>query len=201
LPSDPFSFCLQLETAWPVTSVRFVWIRNGIPARKAQQLARVPVMTSATPRIRISGAVRLCLFAVPLLMTACTYTETGGAPGRLTIDDPFALPGQPALQAVGDANVPASAFPQSGTYAGLATATGDPGGLCSSPLRIDRFFVEGDRVVFGAFRGRIQADGALKMQVGPSYIFGRFQGNRFDGQFYRAGPTCPYRIALNRVSG
>jgi hypothetical protein len=138
---------------------------------------------------------------MPLLVTACTYTETGGAPGRLTVDDPFALPGQAALLADANVNAPASALPQSGTYAGLATATGDPGGLCSSPLRIERFFVDGDRVVFGAFRGRIQPDGSLKMQVGPSYIYGGFQGNRFEGQFYRAGPTCPYSIALNRISG
>ncbi len=152
-----------------------------------------------TIRMWISSGARFCLVAALLPVVACTYTQTGSGPGRLTVDDPFALPGSQAT--TGDMNAPDTAFPQSGTYAGFASATANPGGLCSDRLRINRFFVNGNRVVFGAFRGTIQPDGKLQMQVGPSYIFGHFQGDRFDGQFYRAGPTCPYQITLARVSG
>jgi hypothetical protein len=141
------------------------------------------------------------LALLSLAAAGCSYKTTGNEPGTLTVNNPLRLPASPAPARPAEGAAAAlPALPRSGTYAGFAFATANPGGLCSTRLRIDRFFVNGDRVVFGAFRGTIQPDGNLRMQVGPSYVFGRFQGDRFEGQFRRAGPNCPFRIELERVS-
>ncbi len=91
----------------------------------------------------------------------------------------------------------ASSFPQSGQYAGTGTATNDPLGECKSPIQIQRWFVSGSNVSFGAFQGTIQADGSLAMQARQTYITGRFVGSHFEGRVWQGiGVACQYLISL-----
>ena len=60
--------------------------------------------------------------------------------------------------------------------------------------------VNGNQVTFGSFRGTIRPDGSLRMEAGPSYVYGRFIGSRFSGRFWRPQPSCTFSITLAPVT-
>ena len=139
-------------------------------------------------------------------------------PGTLTVDMPGRLPETTGLDASGSpdalpppAGLEPAAFarapgpvpagpPVSGPYQGQGVGLNDPGGFCQSRIRIDNWVVSGNRVSFGAFNGTIAPDGSLTMQVGQSYIYGRFIGSHFAGRFSARQPSCAYSLMLDPAS-
>lgn len=152
------------------------------------------------------AAVRMLVVAVLPVLAACSYTVSGAGPGTLTLTPPGALPGQ----AGGAAAAPpppgmerdfalTPSFPPSGMYAGTGRLD-NHNGQCGDPLRVSRFFVRGDRVDFGSYRGKVQPDGSLKMQFGPSYVYGQFYGAHFEGRVWAPGAFCTYHLYLDLKS-
>jgi hypothetical protein len=161
------------------------------------------------------GRRGLALLAA-LLASACTYTGTPMGPGNVTFQLPGTLPPAstglampPALAGNAEVIAPAPA-PQTGVYAGIARNIDDPGGMCADPVRVKRFFVNGNQVSFGAFHGTIQPGGRLKMQAGDAYVYGQFIGSHFEGRFwqermgggsvaYSEPQACGYSLSLEPV--
>ena len=126
-----------------------------------------------------------------------TIVSQGGAlgggglstpPGNLDPDMPGTLP---ALEGGRD-----------GIYSGVAVPLDTGGGICITNQPIDGFRVAGDRVQWGQFRGRIRGDG-LQMVQGNTWVFGQFDGNRFNGQITMSGrrmtPGCTFMLALAKT--
>lgn len=99
---------------------------------------------------------------------------------------------------------PTQAVDRSGSYAGTAVPLGTAGGICLQTKRVSNFIVRGDRVRFGGFRGRIEADNGLQMVYGGTWITGQFEGATFSGQLQEAGAFnsegCSYMLSLQRVA-
>jgi hypothetical protein len=124
------------------------------------------------------------------LVAGCAQTAPPPPPAVAPVAEaPPAPPPAPA----------SSVVPVSGHYAGVGTVTANPGGGCASRLRVHEFVVDGDRVRFGSFRGRVAPDGSLEMRAGGSVISGHFEGDVFRGRFWRPGPACGYALTLRRV--
>ena len=60
--------------------------------------------------------------------------------------------------------------------------------------------VDGDRVRFGGFRGTITPQGQVNMQLGSTFIIGRFVNDTFQGETWAPPLGCNYELTLNRVS-
>jgi hypothetical protein len=105
----------------------------------------------------------------------------------------------PPISAAAAAKESAGGYPISGQYRGEGVALNDPGGFCSSRMQVTNWIVTGNQVSFGSFNGTIQRDGALVMQVGPSYLQGRFTGSHFVGRFSAPQPSCAYQITVDPV--
>lgn len=148
--------------------------------------------------MRRSASVLIVMLACGVA-PACSYTfEPGsGAPGTLAVNTPGTLRPLPPSDVVAPAS---PARPVSGRWRGQAVALNDPGGRCTMTTRVSNWTVDGDRVRFGKFRGRIQPDGSLRMQAGPRIVEGRFIGSEFTGQYWSPQPSCIYAITLNPMA-
>jgi hypothetical protein len=67
-------------------------------------------------------------------------------------------------------------------------------------MNVRNFNVSGSQVSFGVFRGTVQQDGGLRMQVGHFYIIGEFRGGHFQGRLWQPQPSCTYALSLYLVS-
>ena len=143
---------------------------------------------------RLSG---LPIVLIALAAAGCTMTSTGAGPGTVTVRQPGSLPAPPPQQAAPSPPAP----PLNGTYAGVAQLSSIVGSSigCTREVQIRSFTVNGDRARFQGFRGNIEPDGSLRMQAGPSFISGNFDGGRFVGSFWRPQPSCTYDLVLNHV--
>jgi len=158
-------------------------------------------------------------FAAGLMLaaTACTTIIPPGGPPTVIRSTPFGStvisPGG-AMAGSGTAAPPANLDPdmpgtlpalaggRDGIYSGLAVPLDTGGGVCITTQPIDRFQVSGDRVQWGLFRGRIRGAG-LQMVNGNTWVFGQFDGNRFNGQITMYGrrqtPGCTFRLTLAKT--
>lgn len=150
-----------------------------------------------------TAALRALAIAILPGLAACSYTVSGAGPGTLTLSRPGNLPGQgstaPPPPGMERDFALTPSFPPSGMYAGTGRLD-NHNGLCGDPLRVSRFFVRGDRVDFGSYRGTVQPDGSVKMQFGDSYVYGQFYGAHFEGRYWRPGPVCTYHLFLDLKS-
>jgi len=149
--------------------------------------------------------------AMGLLLVDCSGgpsvvvdTPTGATP--IYTPSP-AMPGggigpPPGMQA--SLPVPGQGVDRSGNYAGTAVPLETGGGICMQTQRVGNFFVHGNSVRYGRFRGRIDANNGLQMVKGNQWIIGQFEGATFHGQpdlpggFNSSG--CTYMLSLERVS-
>jgi hypothetical protein len=148
----------------------------------------------ATERARLTIGV-----ANVVLLLACSGPQMASVPltsGRLEVPE-YVLP--PSRQP------PTQPIP-SGTYAGvvepLSTAGGDIN--CMSTVQIAGWYVYGNRVWFGQFRGTIDSDDGLQMVYGRDWITGQFHGATFHGWLIDDGtpnfvPGCSFMIRMQRV--
>jgi hypothetical protein len=67
-------------------------------------------------------------------------------------------------------------------------------------MNVRNFNVSGNQVSFGVFRGTVQPDGGLRMQVGHFFIIGEFRGRHFQGRLWQPQPSCTYALSLYLVS-
>jgi hypothetical protein len=113
-----------------------------------------------------------------------------------------------ALMLSGCNTIPAASLaqtaPYQGTYAGGATINDPalPSNVCQSQIKFDGFTVSGTEVRFGEFRGTIHEDGSIQMNVGATWINGRFvPPANFVGQLLLPPvDICVYRVALGLQS-
>ena len=152
--------------------------------------------------LRLNLLVRKPLGVVlsALLLSGCTYTMDTSGPnagqGVLVVDAPGVIPlSEPDALAAA-----AGAIPASGTFAGIGSSLNNPENRCGSQIRLSRFVVDGDRVRFGGFRGTITPQGRVDMQMGSTFIIGRFVNDTFQGHTWAPPPGCNYELILNRVS-
>ena len=156
---------------------------------------------SAFPSLRATHLRGACVLAVALLAGACTYSDTAGQPGTLTVRPPLSLPpvGAPPPPELGDTaqTIMQGPRPANAVYAGVMHSTFNPLGRCANPMRINGFKVNGDRVDFGLYRGTIGADGKLEMQYRDTWIYGQFVGTHFQGAYWAPYPQCTYDISMD----
>jgi hypothetical protein len=93
---------------------------------------------------------------------------------------------------------------RSGNYAGTAVPLDTGGGVCIQSQKVGNFFVRGNSVRYGRFRGRIDANNGLQMVNGNQWIIGQFEGATFHGQLELPGSFnfggCSYMLSLERVA-
>ncbi len=153
--------------------------------------------------------------AIGLVSTGCTSISQGGPP-TIIHSTPFGSTvisqgGQPT--GGGPATPPPGLTPDAppasvvigsrdGVYAGVAVPLNTGGGLCIRNQTIAGFTVHGDAVRWGRFRGRIENDG-LQMVNGNTWVFGQFDGPRFNGQISANGPRgrpgCTFMMTLEKT--
>lgn len=143
---------------------------------------------------------RLIVPSVLLALLGCTqvYTTAPGG-GPLQHSATYLTLPYTGTQPVYPAQPRGTAFGHDGTYAGDAQALNSAGAQCSAFMRSNGFQVEGRRVAFGPFRGRIADNGELKMIYGQNTIVGRFIGNEFRGVIDFQTPPCSYAMRLRRT--
>lgn len=148
--------------------------------------------------------------AICLMLAACTGgptivvdTPTGA---DLISTPPPAMPGggigpPPGMQA--SLPVPGQTLDRSGSYAGTAVPLDTGGGICLQTKKVGNFFVRGNSVRYGRFRGRIDANDGLQMVNGNQWIIGQFEGATFHGQLDLPGgfnfSGCTYALSLQRM--
>jgi hypothetical protein len=92
---------------------------------------------------------------------------------------------------------------RSGKYAGTAVPLDTGGGICLQTQQVGNFFVRGNSVRYGRFRGTIDANNGLQMVNGNQWIIGQFEGATFHGQLSLTGgfnfSGCTYMFSLQRV--
>jgi hypothetical protein len=164
----------------------------------------------------LAGPARLaCIVTLSALLQGCAGSGwqpptvmIATAGGAQTIYSPApppdVLPGPPP--GLANAVPPASqAVGRDGAYAGTADPFVTDGGLCSQTLRIEGFRVQGDRVRYGQFRGRIYNGNELQMARGNDWLLGQFYGPTFHGQLMTYAvhdrPACSFIVNLERVAG
>ncbi|HWA79728.1 MAG TPA: hypothetical protein VG848_05385 [Acetobacteraceae bacterium] len=132
--------------------------------------------------------------AFALLLAGCAYNgPTAAQPGPAP-PIPAETGAEPLPPGTAASVAPA---PRNGEYVGTGVNVTNPGAVCALRIRVYNFFVNGNRVKFGAYSGVIQPDGSLHMQAGPTYIYGQFIGSHFDGRFWRVQPACTYDLSLD----
>jgi hypothetical protein len=100
----------------------------------------------------------------------------------------------------------AAAGPFDGLYAGTAMIDVNPNLACYRELPIGGFRVDGGRVRFGGFRGRIGPDGAATLQYGQSTMAVRLGDGGGQGMItlypnlMNYEEFCVYRASLKRVA-
>lgn len=169
----------------------------------------------AASRDRLGNPVRIIVAAMACVAVGCTVKVDPGGPNApvLRTDRPGALPtggfaAAPQSNTVppppglaqpsnGGAGAASSGRPASGPYRGIALSLNDPGGSCPGRFDVTDWIVSGDQVTFGSFSGVIQPDGSLKMQAGPTFVYGTYVGSHFTGRVWRPQPSCTYSLALD----
>jgi hypothetical protein len=170
-----------------------------------------------------SGHARYALVVLACIVaTGCSYMTQplSGGPGTLALTAPgstnpttiIAPNGSPAGQQpvvppsnpnstnpIAPAPV-AYGLPPSGIYEGTGRNLTNPGGRCAASMNVRNFNVSGNQVSFGVFRGTVQPDGGLRMQVGHFFIIGEFRGGHFQGRLWQPQPSCTYTLSLYLVS-
>lgn len=156
--------------------------------------------------------------ALGLTTAACTAIYSNNGPPTVIYHNPFGpsqvYPGGPPQPAGGtlaappgnlESNGPASPMRRGrdGVYSGTAVPLNTAGGLCIRSQKIRDFRVQGDRVRWGRFRGRVE-DNGLQMVNGNTWVTGQFDGGRFSGQISiqdRFGnPGCTFMMTLHNTS-
>jgi hypothetical protein len=148
-----------------------------------------------------------------LMLVACSGgpsivldTPTGPTPIYTPSPPTPAMPGggigpPPGMQ--GSLPPPTQAINRSGSYAGTAVPLDTGGGICVQSEKVGNFFVRGNSVRYGRFRGRIDANNGLQMINGNQWIVGQFDGATFHGQLDLPGGLnfsgCTYMLSLERV--
>ena len=98
---------------------------------------------------------------------------------------------------------PAAPVNRDGNYMGTAAPLDTGGGLCRQTRQVGNFFVRGNRVRYGGFRGTIDSDNGLQMISGSNWIVGQFEGATFIGQLDLPGRFgalgCTYLLNLQRA--
>jgi hypothetical protein len=150
-----------------------------------------------------SGVVCLVLVACSGAPSVVLDTPTGPTP----IYSPSpAMPGggiapPPGMQ--GSLPPPTQSINRSGNYAGTAVPLDTGGGICMQTQKVGNFFVRGNSVRYGRFRGRIDANDGVQMVSGNQWIIGQFDGATFHGQLDLPGnfnfSGCTYMLSLERV--
>ena len=181
-------------------------MRNNITARQRQE--------AVTSRRLYRGAG----LAISLLTASCTTVMTPGAPPTVIQSTPFgstivsqggqmsppggSLAQPPSNLTPDDASAPVTQGGRNGTYSGVAVPLTTAGGLCIQNQTVDNFIVKGDTVRWGRFRGRIR-NGDLQMVNGNTWVFGQFDGPRFNGQITANGrmgtPGCTFMMTLEKT--
>jgi hypothetical protein len=119
---------------------------------------------------------------------------------------PPAMPGggigpPPGMQ--GSLPLPSQMVDRTGSYAGTAVPLDTGGGICIQSAKVGNFFVRGNSVRYGRFRGRIDANNGLQMVNGQQWIIGQFDGATFHGQLDLPGgfnsSGCTYMLSLERI--
>ena len=99
--------------------------------------------------------------------------------------------------------VPGQMVDRSGNYVGTAVPLDTGGGICMQSQKVGNFFVRGNSVRYGRFRGRIDANDGLQMVNGNQWIIGQFEGATFHGQLDLPGRFnfggCTYMLNLQRA--
>ncbi len=139
---------------------------------------------------------RLCVVLVAMAAAGCTM-QTNGMGSSVTLHTPGSVPAHPAITP--GAIAAASGPPPSGAFAGTGHLNAYFGSGCRSEITVNRFVVDGDRVRYLGFRGRIEGGTFLRMQSGDAYIYGIFDGDRFTGHLWRPTPQCTYDLVLSHV--
>ena len=167
-----------------------------------------PKRTRCLQIARIGGQI---VAAALLGLSGCTYTGPATGPGSVTISTPGIIPERTQT---GISTPPVKAAPRDGSYVGIARVLDDPGGACFSltqqhnslptgsifgfgadgTIRVTNFDVAHGQVSFGPFTGPINPDGGVNMQAGAHYVFGRFIGSDFVGQFWQPQPGCTFHL-------
>ncbi len=138
------------------------------------------------------------LFAL-LALAGCTMDvqPATGQPSTVVMRMPGTIEPSTRAPAIPLASQPAGEFPPpSGRYRVTATPLNSKGGRCGNTLDRNPWTVDGMNVRFGAFRGTIQPNGALRMQANKDFIQGRFFGAHFTGRFWRPSPLCSYALSV-----
>jgi hypothetical protein len=101
---------------------------------------------------------------------------------------------------------PTTALGHDGNYNGWAELLSGGGGgpNCPSRVRVTNFRVKGDRVHFGGFRGRVDAQGGIQIAYGTTWLTGQFTGAEFTGTLaqmpvFSNAQGCTYRMVLDRA--
>jgi len=151
----------------------------------------IHVRTRTRRRLQRRGAAGL--LAAVLALAGCQASPPA-VPEAVTTPPPAAiepLPAAPALPAGWD-----------GEYTGVGHLLVAPGGQihCPRQISITGMTVSGNRARFGDYRGRVNADGTVRMVLGQSWITGRLANERFEGTLFRPHPGCRYRMVLERAA-
>jgi hypothetical protein len=164
--------------------------------------------------LRVRRGLAACL--VVAVTSGCTMVIPPGGPPTVIQNTPFgssvvsqggqlggSLAAPPSnLDPDLPGTLPAMTGPRDGIYSGVAVPLNTGGGVCITNQPIDGFRVTGDQVRWGQFRGRIRGD-ALQMVQGNTWVFGQFEGNRFNGQITMSGrfqsPGCTFMLTLAKT--
>jgi len=144
-------------------------------------------MTARRTAIRL---LRRATIAAALLTAACTYKTDFQGPGTLRINMPGSLPA-PAVAAP-----EAPAPTPDGRFAGTGTLTSSVGSGCLRQRPFRSVTVTGNRVRYQGFRGTIDGNGFVRMQSGERFLYGFFNGPRFEGHYWQPHPDCTYDVML-----
>ncbi|MBS0562257.1 MAG: hypothetical protein JSR21_19590 [Proteobacteria bacterium] len=134
--------------------------------------------------------MRAASVAAALLAAGCTYKTDLQGPGTLRVNMPGRLPA-PAVAA------PAAPVPTpDGRFSGTGTLTASAGSGCQRTRPFNNVVVSGNRVRYQGFRGTIDANGFARLQSGERFLYGFFNGPRFEGHYWQPHPDCTYDVVL-----
>nr|WP_294546778.1 hypothetical protein [uncultured Rhodopila sp.] len=191
------STCLrQREHVMKQSSETVRSIRQRRPGCQFALSAGIGLLAAACTTVIPSSGPPTVIRSTPFGSQVVSGNQPVVQPGGTLAAPPAGLePNRPPAAAVGD---------RSGIYGGTAVPLNTGGGLCIANQTISGFKVDGNSVRWGRFRGTIAADNGLQMVNGNTSVFGRFVGDRFEGQMSTtrraSGPGCSFMMSLERTS-